>query len=150
MSNMVYAEPTYENYLWRLVYRGFLKSIPLLCVNFIYVTRIAVLGISPLNALSFINGLINVPILLAQAYRAYLNPPLILRSYKKFPFDSGAQPSVDSDSDFEEERQDNTELNVAPPSDQWSLDADVRIEFATLPPVQVVTEQVSSETPHLA
>jgi hypothetical protein len=80
------SDPSHESYLWRLLYQGCLKSIPLLLLNFFYATEIAVLGLSPLNALSFLGGIVNVPVLLFQAYVAYHNPPISLRSYKRYPF----------------------------------------------------------------
>jgi hypothetical protein len=84
--DIVASDPSHESYLWRLLYEGCLKSIPMLLLNFFYATEIAVLGLSPLNSLSFLGGIISVPVLLIQAYLAYRNPPVNLRSYKRYPF----------------------------------------------------------------
>jgi hypothetical protein len=91
MERIVNGEPSYEDYLLRFVTEGMLNAIPLLLLNYFYTTSIAVLGISPLNALSFIGCLVSVPSLIVRAYLSYLNPPVKLQSFKKFPFKEGKE-----------------------------------------------------------
>jgi hypothetical protein len=63
-------EPTPADFAFRALHAGFLTSIPLLAVNSWYLLRVTQYGLAPAGWLSLIKGLILVPRLLFQAYRA--------------------------------------------------------------------------------
>jgi hypothetical protein len=110
------SDSSHSEYLWRLVYDSSVKDIPLLLINFFYVTEIAVLGISPINAMSFVLGAIDVPISLFHAYYAYLNQPATLTSHKTFARPANTAVRVEFDYDHTDTRGKQIPTVALPPA----------------------------------
>ncbi len=63
-------EPSAGDFAFRALHAGLLTSVPLLGVNMWYLLRVAQYGLAPAGWLSLMKGLVLVPRLLFQAYRA--------------------------------------------------------------------------------
>lgn len=63
-------EPAPADFAFRALHAGLLTSIPLLGVNMWYLLRVAQYGVAPAGWLSLMKGMVLVPWLLFQAYRA--------------------------------------------------------------------------------
>jgi Leucine-rich repeat (LRR) protein len=67
---LLQREPTPADFSFRALHAGFLTSIPILAVNAWYLLRVTQYGLAPAGWLSLMKGLVLVPRLLFQAYRA--------------------------------------------------------------------------------
>ncbi len=63
-------EPSAGDFVFRALHAGLLTAVPLLGVNMWYLLRVAQYGLAPAGWLSLMKGMILVPRLLFQAYRA--------------------------------------------------------------------------------
>ncbi len=67
---LLQREPSAGDFAFRALHAGLLTAVPLLGVNMWYLLRVAQYGLAPAGWLSLMKGLVLVPRLLFQAYRA--------------------------------------------------------------------------------
>jgi hypothetical protein len=67
---LLQRSPTPADFAFRTVHAGLLSSLPLLFINTWYVLKVAQYGVAPAGWLSLMKGLVFVPHLLFQAFRA--------------------------------------------------------------------------------
>ena len=67
---LLQRDSTPADLAFRALHAGLLTTIPLLFVNFWYLLKVAQYGVAPAGWLSLMKGLVLVPRLLFQAYRA--------------------------------------------------------------------------------
>ena len=67
-SDIVLHQSTARDMMWRIVHQALLRSIPVVALNYYFLTRIAQTGLAWTNAISLLNGLISVPLLLVRAF----------------------------------------------------------------------------------
>jgi hypothetical protein len=64
-------QPTHRDLLRRLLHQFLLMSAPLLLINLLYFNSIAQTGLTVLNILSMLNGIVTVPLLLGLALKSW-------------------------------------------------------------------------------
>jgi hypothetical protein len=104
-SDIVLHQSTARDILWRIVHQAVLRSIPVVALNYYFLTQIAQTGLVWTNAVSLVNGVVSVPLLLMRAFlrfRAAMAAAKADRVSLEASLDSGRSGNADNGSESED------------------------------------------------